>query len=333
MHLVVFSICYNEQDTIAEVLDRIPATIPGATTISKVVISDGSTDATATVARQHGAEVIEGRSQRRLAFRFQQAVDHALGMGADIAVSIDGDMQFDPGDIPLLVEPIMRGEADFVAGDRFTDAATGSHRRPLNMPRGNYWGNRLGARVVGKLTGTPFGDVTCGFRAYNRAALLRLNINTKYTYTQESFQLLTEAGLEVQTIPIGVTYYPGRQSRVVRGFWSFVATSAVNILRSYRDFAPLRFFFFLGWLAFAPGFLSAGFVGLHWLSTGRTSPYTSLGLVGFYLFSLGLLLWVVGLLADMQVRTARNQEKILGFLKEAAYSRDPDGSGTFDADD
>ncbi len=322
MHLVVFSICYNEQDTIAEVLDRIPTTIPGAATISKVVISDGSTDSTATVARQHGAVVIEGRSQRRLAFRFQQAVDHALGMGADIAVSIDGDMQFDPADIPLLVEPVMRGEADFVAGDRFTDAATGSHRRPLNMPRGNYWGNRLGARVVGTLAGTSFGDVTCGFRAYNREALLTLNINTKHTYTQESFQLLAQAGLEIATVPVRVRYYTDRQSRVVTTFWGFLATSAVNILRAYRDFAPLRFFFALGLLPFLGGLISAGFVGLRWAATGRTSPYTSLGIIGVYFFSLGLLLFVIGLLADMQVRATRNQEKILKLLKSNALAGD-----------
>lgn len=320
MRLVVFSICKDEAATIAQVIERIPPQITGISEIIVLVVSDGSTDATAEIARRSGAIVIEGRVQRRLAFRFQQAVNEALSMGADIAVNIDGDLQFDPADIPQLVAPIVDGDADFVAADRFATSTPGQKRKPENMPLSKYWGNRLGARVVSTLSGGSFNDVTCGFRAYNRTALLALNINTKHTYTQESFQLLTEAGLDVVTMPVNVTYYPERESRVVTSIWSFTTTSAVNILRAYRDFAPLRFFFILGLLAALPGFAASAFVGVHWLATGRTSPYTSLGLVGVYIFSLGLLLWVVGLLADMQVRTTRNQEKILRMMKDVTYS-------------
>lgn len=325
MKLVVFSICKDEAATIGQVLDRIPTSILGISSIERLVVSDGSKDETVSIARSSGARVIDGRSQRRLAFRFQQAVNTALEMGADLAVNIDGDLQFDPADIPLLLEPILQGRADFVAADRFTDPTTASKRRPENMPSAKYWGNRMGARVVSAMARESFSDVTCGFRAYNRAALLTLNINAKHTYTQESFQLLTEAGMEVEMIPIDVTYYPERESRVVSSVWRFTTTSAVNILRAYRDFAPLRFFFILGLLSALPGLVASGFVGAHWLVTGKTSPYTSLGIIGVYVFSFGLLLWVVGLLADMQVRTTRNQEKILRRLKEAEYAPDSDG--------
>ncbi len=320
MHLVVISICKDEESTIGEVLDRVPKSIPGISSIDKLVVSDGSSDDTAAVARAHGAVVIEGTEQRRLAFRFQQAIDTALEMGADIAVNIDGDLQFDSGDIPHLVGPIVAGEADFVAADRFTDAETGQRRKPENMPSGKYWGNRLGAKVVSALSSRDFNDVTCGFRAYNRDALLSININTKYTYTQETFQILAQTGKAIETVPTHVTYYPGRRSRVVTSFWGFLATSAVNILRSYRDFAPLRFFVALGLLPLLSGALSVGFVGVHWLRTSKTSPYTSIGILGAYAFSLGIILIVVGLVADMLVRSTRNQEKILRLLKEERYS-------------
>jgi glycosyltransferase involved in cell wall biosynthesis len=328
MHLVVISICKDEEATIGDLLDRVPDTIDGINSIDKLVVSDGSQDRTAEIARRRGATVIEGTTQRRLAFRFQQAINTALEMGADLAVNIDGDLQFDPNDIPALVEPIVSGRAEFVAADRFSDPATLQKRKPANMPLGKYWGNRLGAGVVSALSGQSFNDVTCGFRAYSRNAMLSLNINTKYTYTQESFQLLAQNGTNIETLPTAVTYYPGRRSRVVTSFWSFVASSGLNILRSYRDFAPLRFFLALGILPLLGGFLAVTFVGIHWLDTGRTSPYTTLGILGGYFFSLGLLLLVAGLVADMLVRSTRNQEKILRMLKEERYLRFTDENRT-----
>lgn len=320
--LVVFSICKDEEETIGELLDRMPTTIEDIDEMEIIVLSDGSTDRTAEVARQHGAIVIEGTTQRRLAFRFQQAIDIALERGADIAVNIDGDLQFRPEDIPLFVAPILAGDADFVAADRFTDQRTGERRRPDNMPVGKYLANRLGARIVGSLSGEKFADVTCGFRSYNRQAMLVLNINSKYTYTQESFQLLAYNQLDIVSLPVDVTYYPERTSRVVTSFWQFLVNSAINILRAFRDFAPLRFFTILGMPPFLIGAVFTTWVGVHWLRTSKTSPYTSLGILGVYLFSLGLIIFVVGLLADMLGRSSRNQEKILRALKTARYGED-----------
>jgi glycosyltransferase involved in cell wall biosynthesis len=321
--LVVFSICKDESATIGELIDRIPREIEGVDETEIVVISDGSTDETAEIARERGAIVIEGTVQHRLAHRFQQAVEIALGRGADVAVNIDGDLQFDPADIPDLVRPILAGAADFVAADRFTDPCSDQKRRPKDMPATNYWGNRLGARVVGRLSGEDFADVTCGFRAYNREALLCLNINGRHTYTYESFQILAHHRLEIAAMPVDVVYYPDRTSRVVKSIGSFVAGSALNITRSYRDFAPLRFFAGLGLVPFILGVALAAFVAVHWLRTGLTRPYTSVGILGVYLISLGLVIFVVGLIGDMLGRSARNQEKILRELKTIRHGSTP----------
>lgn len=317
--LIVLSICKDEASTIGELVDRVPTEIAGIDEIETIVVSDGSTDRTAQIARAHGAIVVEGTEQCRLAFRFQQGIDMALERGADITVNIDGDLQFRPEDIPQFVAPILAGQADFVAADRFTDPHTGERRCPENMPKAKFYANRLGSKIVGSLSGGNFADVTCGFRAYNRAAMLCLNINSKYTYTQESFQLLAHNRMTIRSMPVQVTYYPGRQSRVVTSFWQFLTNSGLNILRSFRDFSPLRFFLALGILPFMAGLVWSGFVGWHWLNTGKTSPYTSLGILGAYLFSLGLIIFVVGLLADMLVRSTRNQEKILRELKSMRY--------------
>ncbi len=312
----------DEEKTIGQVLDAIPDKIPGIKVIEKWVISDGSTDNTPAVAKAYGAHVRHDGVQKRLAFRFREAVDLALSRGADILVNIDGDMQFNPADIPQFVGPIVDDEADFVAADRFTNPDSGLVRRPQNMPAGKYYGNKLGAWITGKLSGQSFPDVTCGFRAYSRKALISININSMYTYTQETFQVLAMKRMRIKAVPVHVTYFKGRKSRVVLSIPSYIAMSAVNILRAYRDFAPLRFFAWLGTIPFGFGLLSFILLGIHWFNTGELSPYKFLGFVGIYLTTLGLILWVVGLLADMQVRLLNNQEKMYEGLKELKYPKD-----------
>lgn len=321
MKLVVISICKDEAATIGDLLDRIPQKIKGINMIEKWVIDDGSTDKTAETAKKHGAKVRSDGAQKRLAVRFREAVDLALSNGADIMVNIDGDLQFNPAEIPKLIAPVVADEADFVASNRFVDAETGEKRRPKGMSVGKYYGNKLGAWVVGSLSGQMFSDVTCGFRAYNREAMLALNINGDYTYTQESFQILAMKKLRIATMPVQITYYEGRQSRVVRSFWKFLFGSALNILRAYRDYAPLKFFGRLGAILFVPGVILALIVGVHWIVTGNISPFKAFGLVGLYLITLGLFVWALGLVADMLDRSLNNQEKILEEIKRTKYSK------------
>lgn len=320
MKLVVISICKDEAETIGQVLDAVPQKIDGITQIEKWVIDDGSTDKTGEIAKKHGAQVASDGVQKGLALRFRQALDIALRSKADILVNIDGDLQFDAREIPKMVKPIVDDQADFVAADRFTDPETGENRRPAGMPVGKYYGNKLGAHVVGRLSKTSFRDVTCGFRAYNRKAMIALNINSKYTYTQESFQVLATKKMRIQPMPVSIKYYPGRKSRVVKSFMQFLLGSALNILRAYRDYAPLKFFGTLGLVFFVPGIILLGFVVQHWMITGSLTPYKALGFIGAYLFSVAVFLWLLMLVADMYDRMINNQEKILEDLKEIKYS-------------
>jgi glycosyltransferase involved in cell wall biosynthesis len=321
MKLVVFSICKDEAETIGKVLDRIPKKIKGIKTIEKWVISDGSTDDTVNVAKKHGANVVAGTQQKRLAFRFRQAMDVALANQADIAVNIDGDLQFLPEDIPNLIRPILEDDYDFVAADRLTEPTTGERRKPENMPTGKYWANRMGAWVLGKLSQYRFRDVTCGFRAYNRDALFALSINGKYTYTQESFQVLAKKRMNITSMPVEVKYYPGRQSRVVGSFWQFLFGSALNILRSFRDLAPLRFFVYAGSVPLLLGLAGGVFTAGRWLIVGQISPFISVGVISIYLFTLGIFIWGLGIVADMLDRSLNNQEKILEETKRIRHEK------------
>lgn len=318
MKLVVVSICKDEEKTIAEVIRKVPKEIPGITNLEIIVIDDGSKDKTADVAKASGAIVYSDGANKRLARRFREAVDVALARSADILVNIDGDLQFNPETIPEMIQPIIDGNADFVAADRFTNGR-GKKTKPKNMPAGKYYGNLLGARIVSALSKQKFNDVTCGFRAYNRKALFALNINGTDTYTQESFQVLAMKRLRIVTIPTAVKYYPGRKSRVVTSIFSYTATSALNILRSYRDFSPLRFFGWLGVIPFSIGCASGIVFLVNWLVTDSFSPYKFAGFASAYFITLGLMVWALGLVADMLSRMLNNQEKILEHTKRAMY--------------
>lgn len=320
--LLIVSICKNEAATMAELIKRMPRSLPGVDDIEICIIDDGSTDATATIARQAGVTVYSDGAGKGLAYRFREVVDIALSKRADLLVNIDGDLQFRPEDIPTLIAPIVEGSADFVAADRFYDPKLNHSRRPANMPAGKYYGNRLGAWVVSHLSGKRFNDVTCGFRAYGYEAIVSLNLNSTHTYTQESFQILAAKRLRIRTIPVQVTYYPGRKSRVVTSLVKYIATSSLNILRAYRDFAPLRFFFGLGFVPFVIGLAGIAFSGIHWLRTGDISPYKFLGVGGLYLISLGIFFWSLGLVTDMLLRIMHTQEKVYEDVKRLRYPRD-----------
>lgn len=321
MKLLVISICHNEASTIGELLDRMPGKIKGISQIEKFVIDDGSTDNTAQTAADHGAGVSADGIRKGLAFRFREAVDLGLAHRADIMVNIDGDLQFHPEDIPKIVEPIIENQADFVAADRFSDATTGKFRRPKNMSLGKYLGNRMGAKVVSRLSRHEFHDVTCGFRAYSRKALFALNIDGAHTYTQESFQVLAAKKMRIQSVPVDVKYYPERRSRVVKSLFHYIAVSTVGILRSFRDLTPLRFF---GWLGFIPFIIGTGFIAfflIHWAIAGRFSPYKFTGFAGVYFLTIGIIFWALGLVADMLSRMLNNQEKILEHMKRQRYEK------------
>lgn len=322
MRLLVVTICKNEEATIEELIRRIPRKIKGFRSINIAVVDDGSTDNTRTLAKEAGAIIIGDGAWRGLAVQFRNATNYALRHGYDVMVNIDGDLQFAPEDIPKFVQPILDNEADFVAADRFTDPETGQEKHPENMPAAKYYGNKLGSWIVGKLSGHTFRDVTCGYRAYNRNALYALNINGQKTYTQESFQMLAAKGMRIATVPVVVKYFKDRKSRVVTSIPSYIASSGLNILRAFRDFAPLRFFMFAGAVPFVLGLACLLFMGVYWLIAESFSPYKFVGFTGIYLVTLALFLWALGFLADMNVRVINNQEKIFEELRRHIHEQD-----------
>lgn len=321
MKLAIVSICKNESKTIKELIDRMPKKIKGISSIEVIVINDGSTDNTSEVAKKAGARVYGNNVSKGLAFRFREATALVLQENFDVMVNIDGDLQFAPEDIPKFVAPIVNDEADFVAADRFTDPKTGAQRRPENMPAAKYYGNKLGSWLVGQLSHENFRDVTCGFRAYSQTALYALNTNGSHTYTQESFQMLAAKRMRIRALPVDVKYFKDRKSRVVTSVPKYIIVSAMNIIRAFRDFAPLRFFVLIGFVPFLTGLACLIFLGVHWLQTDSLSPYKFIGFTGIYLVTLGIFFWSLGLVADMMVRVMNSQERTYEELRRLSHRK------------
>lgn len=316
MKLVVTIPALNEEKTIAQVVRGVPRDIAGIDETEVIVVNDGSTDSTAAEASEAGATVITLPGGGGLGMVFRTGFEHAMRRGADIIVNIDGDGQFNPGDIPALIRPILEDRADFVTCSRFSDPAL----RP-QMPVVKYYGNGVVTRIINWVCGgTRFTDVSCGFRAFNREAAYRLTLFGRFTYTQETFIDLFSKGLRIVEVPLKVrgTREHGK-SRVARSIVKYASNSLPIILRAMRDIQPLKFFggiaLFLGMI----GMMGGSFMLGWYLWKHRTTPFTSLIPVAGVFTTLGFLLGVMALLADMLGRHRRITEELLYLARRRAY--------------
>ena len=186
---------------------------------------------------------------------------------------------------------------------------------PENMPRSKYWGNRQISRIISSITKVNFSDVSCGFRAYSKEALYRLNLFGKYSYTHEAILNLVFKGLSIAEYPIHVKYFPERKSKIASNLIKYAINTSKIIFRSILDYRPLYFFGNLGILNLVIGFIFVGSLLIRYFIKGVFSPYKSLGFIGLGFSIFGLLILFIGLVADMLNRIRLNQDKILYELR------------------
>ena len=135
-----------------------------------LVCDDGSTDMTAEIAKRLGADVIKHEKNMGYGAAIKTLFTTARELNADVLVTLDGDGQHDPREIPKLIKPILENEADIVLGSRFLDKAENG------VPRYRAWGIRMISKLTGAAVSHKFNDAQCGFRVYGRKALAGLNL-------------------------------------------------------------------------------------------------------------------------------------------------------------
>ena len=291
--LIIQIPCLNEAATLPSTIADLPRAVAGIDVIEVLVIDDGSRDGTADVARASGVDhIVRLRRNKGLAAAFTAGIDAALKQGADFIVNTDADNQYAAREIPRLLEPLLRGEADIVIGDRNIAELQHMSWRKRQL-------QRLGSWVVRQVSNTSVPDTTSGFRAYTREAALRMTIVSEFSYTLESIIQAGKKRMAIAHVPVQ-TNPSTRDSRLFDSIFSYVKRSAATIVRIYAMYEPLKVFTYIGLCIFGGGFLIAlRFLYAYFTDYTGEGRYVQSLILSAVLMIVGFQVLLIGLLADV----------------------------------
>jgi len=189
----------NEAGNIGHLVREVLAVAP----VQVIVVDNGSTDATAAEASQAGARVV---SEPRRGYGYACAAGVAAAQDGDLIAFLDGDYSFLPGELPRLLEPLLRDQADLVLGSRVRGAIL-----PGAMPPHQRFGNWLVARLMTRLYGLPLSDLS-PYRAIRRPLLSSLHMR-EMTFGWPTEMMVKAARRSARLIEVPVTYHPRRAGR------------------------------------------------------------------------------------------------------------------------
>ncbi|GGS58163.1 hypothetical protein GCM10010156_15970 [Planobispora rosea] len=207
--VVVFIPVFNEEETVGEVVERLPAEVAGHPLVT-IVIDDGSSDASARRALDAGATVISQPHNLGLGAAVRRGLAEAVRLGPAAVVYLDADLEYFPEDIELLTGPILSGAADYVVGSRFT----GSIDRMLPHRR---LGNRVLTAWVRWMTRHDVTDGQSGYRAFSPGAARAAEVIHDYNYAQVLTLDLLAKGYRYQEVPIRYAFRATGESFITLG--------------------------------------------------------------------------------------------------------------------
>lgn len=277
---------YNEEKLIRPTLEHVPDVIDRV-----IVVDDASTDSMPAVIQDCMAadpriEMIRHETNRGPGGGIISGYKRVLEGDYDIAVVCGGDFQMPLEQVTNLLDPLIRGEADYAKGNRFMQRAGALAMVPGNMPRTRVIGNMI-ITILTKIASGYYkvADVVEGFTAITREALERVDWDRawqKYGYPMDFLIRLNAYGLRVKDVPRRAIYLPGERQSQIKGLRYALRVSPMllhgffwRLWNKYVlwDFHPLVFFYYASMLLLPVGFLYGLYlVWQQWVGIGVSGP-------------------------------------------------------------
>ncbi len=294
--------CHNEERLITRVLDTMPAYVDRV-----YVVDDCSSDRTPQVVTDY----IQANGAARVEFirhETNQGVGGAIVTGyhravqdkMDVVAVMAGDAQMDPDDLPLLVEPVAKGEVDYAKGNRLVTGEAW-----YQIPRVRYLGNVFLSLMTKIASGYwHIFDSQTGYTAISLKALQTLELDRlwkRYGYPNHLLIMLNIHNFAVRDVPVKPVYGIGERSGI--RIWRVIPTISLLLLRGFiqrlfqkfivRDSHPLVLFYFFGTLTFIPGLLLGLYLFFYRLLTGPVAATSALFAMFLIMFGLNFLMFAM----------------------------------------
>jgi len=298
---------YNEEKTIAPVIESIPEKLFSIDKIEVIVVDDGSTDKTADIAQKCGARVFSFKKNQGLAKAISFGFSKCIENNSDIMIILDADNQYDSKEIPLILGPIIEKKADIVLGDRQV-------KNLDHMPSQKKIGNQIASKVLSIIVGMKISDGQTGFRAFNRESIKRINLFSNYTYTQETIMQAKFKNLKIVEVPI--TFRKRHdESRLISNIGTYAFRSSSLLASTIVYYRPIKFFGVLSAILFGIGIIFSVFMADHYFSTGMIRPYYSVVALSVLFLISGAVLMLMALISAVSNRHSILLEEILYHLR------------------